>query len=174
MLLAWAVLVKWICGLLMWIVLLVLTQASPNLSSAKCEMGKTHYCCYSVSEHPGAFGTPGRSDPKTDGVQGKFSSKDKNPPEKTPHLHFPNRSCFHGQWWPNWRTPGRGWTFDTQKLYFSTYFHFRIFSSYEKVQRRKNAVPNPSFLSLPVCVTLGRKGLFWPVGRGMDNFKKQC
>lgn len=80
--------VEGICGLLIWAVLLVITQPSPKGSSVTCEVGKAHSHCYFLSKPPRAFGTPGRSDPKTDGVQGKFSSQEKIPAEEIPQLHF--------------------------------------------------------------------------------------
>lgn len=36
------------------------------------------------------------------------------------------------------------------------------------------ALPNPSFLSLPICFTPEREGLFWPVGSSTDTATKRC
>lgn len=41
-------------------------------------------------------------------------------------------------------------------------------------KEKKPAVPDPSLLSLPACVTLGREGLFWPAGSGTDTFTQPC
>lgn len=110
MVLSWAV---WICGLLIWIVLLVITLQLPTNSSVSCEMEKARSCGYLPPDSPGAFRALGRSDPKTES-KGSFPAE-KNPPEKTRELHFLNSIWFCGWCWHNWRTAGRGWTSNTQK-----------------------------------------------------------
>lgn len=154
MLLAWAVLAMWICGCLIWIVLLVITLQLPQgSSSTSCAAGKAHPCCCFPPQALRSLWDTRRPDPKADGVKGKVSSKVKGlwmrkAPGEDSSFHnftsFPlSSSCLCGWCLHSWRTPGQGLLFGIQKLSFLGYFSFGIFSAL-KIER-KNTLSESHF-----------------------------
>lgn len=133
-------------------------------------MGKAHSCCYFLSKPPRAFGTPGRSDPKADGVQGKFSCQEKNPAEKTPQLHFLKSSWVL---WPvvtQLESTRTGLDFlYSENVLFNLLSLLYIFSIGEESEREK-CCPKPWVLSFACLCHSGKKGAFFACGEQWGHF----